>query len=337
MLGVDNAVPLLQVEDLRVSFTAGRGRQRRTVKAVDGVSLQIRDGETLGLVGESGCGKTTLVRTILGLTPPTGGAVRLGGTDFAHLGKRAQRELRPTMQVVFQDPYSALNPRMSVHELIAEPLRLNDRYSAARVDELLEQVGLDPVMGDRLPATFSGGQRQRIGIARALALEPKLLVLDEPVSALDVSVQAQVINLLQRLQSELGLSYLFIAHDLGLVRRVSHRIAVMYLGRIVEQGPPEQIFQSPKHPYTRSLLDSIPISHPSQRGTRARRQLLDGEPPDPANPPSGCAFRTRCQYARDECAVQAPPLTDSNGSAMAETHLAACYFPLDGPALLPAR
>ena len=327
-MSVDAAAPLLDVQDLRVSFTVRRGRAKKVVKAVDGVSLSIVPGRTLGLVGESGCGKTTLVRTILGLTPAGDGRVMLDGQDFTAMNQRRRRALRPTMQVVFQDPYSALNPRMTVHELVAEPLRLNDCYSAARVEELLDQVGLDRSMAERLPAAFSGGQRQRVGIARALALNPRLLVLDEPVSALDVSVQAQVINLLQRLQAELGLSYLFIAHDLGLVRRMAHRIAVMYLGRIVEEGDPDEVFLRPKHPYTRSLLDSIPISHPSQRRLRAARTLLDGEPPDPSNPPSGCTFRTRCAHAQDSCALEAPVLT-VQPTVTGAAHRAACWFPLE--------
>lgn len=321
---------VLRIDDLHVDFPLrGQGVGKRSVlRAVDGVSLTVQRGETLGLVGESGCGKTTLVRAVLGLQKPASGRIFLEGQDLTAMSRRALRARRPKMQVVFQDPYSSLDPRMNVHDIIAEPLRVNGRYRPERVHELLEQVGMTPDVENRLPAAFSGGQRQRIAIARALALEPELLVLDEPVSALDVSIRAQVVNLLTRLQKELGLTYLFIAHDLSVVRFMSRRVAVMYLGRIVEIGDREQIYRAPQHPYTQSLLDAVPVAHPSYRDLRRRRHLA-GEMPNPADPPSGCSFRTRCPRAQERCAAEDPALLDVGG----EGQQAACWFP--GPAAQP--
>jgi oligopeptide/dipeptide ABC transporter ATP-binding protein len=297
--------PLLKVENLSTHFRSRRGAG--VVRAVDGVSFEIGVGETLGLVGESGCGKTTLVRTILGLTPAASGSVRLGDDELAGMSNIARLRHRRRMQVVFQDPATSLNAQWSVEDVIAEPLRINRRYDPARVRQLLNYVGLPVSALRRKPREFSGGQQQRIAIARALALSPELLILDEPVSALDVSIQAQVINLLADLQAELGLSYLFIAHDLSVVRHVSRRVAVMYLGRIVETGTREQVFDDPQHPYTRALLSAIP--RPEPRGREARERIvLRGDLPSPSAPPSGCRFRPRCPAARDVCAVETPLL-----------------------------
>jgi oligopeptide/dipeptide ABC transporter ATP-binding protein len=314
---------VLRVEDLHVSYPVrrGRGGPRRVLHAVDGVDLAVPSGSTVGLVGESGCGKTTLVKTILGLQPATSGRVLVEGEDMLTLRGRRLRQRRPSVQVVFQDPYTSLDPRMSVHELVAEPLRVQGRYRAGRVDELLDQVGLTPAQGRRRPGEFSGGQRQRIGIARALALEPRLLLLDEPVSALDKSIQAQVINLLARLQAELGLSYLFISHDLSVVRHVADTVHVMYLGRIVETGTARDIFADPRHPYTQALISAAPDA---RLGGRARRPRLDlqGDPPDPTDLPSGCPVRSRCPRAQDRCAVESPTLSTWRSG----THGAACLF-----------
>ena len=315
-------VPLLEVQHLRVEF---RGRKtKRSVHAVDDVSLEIRPGETLGLVGESGCGKTTLTRAILGLAKPTAGSIKIDGQEVAGMSRRRMRKYRSKLQVVFQDPYASLDPRMSVHELVAEPLRVNHCYSPSRVDELLDSVGLTREMGRRHPGSFSGGQRQRIGIARALALNPQLLILDEPVSALDVSIQAQVINLLKRLQADLGLTYLFIAHDLAAVRHMSHRVAVMYLGRVVELGTCSEIFSSPQHPYTQSLLAAIPVSDPRDREAQKGRRIIGGDLPDPSDPPSGCRFRTRCPRAQEHCALHDPGFDPGQSTS---EHRAACFFP----------
>jgi len=270
------ATKVLEVDDLHTHFVTRSGlRQKKTVKAVNGVSLNIAKGETLGLVGESGCGKSTLVRTILGLHKATSGTVRLDGQELTSLSRGQRRATSALMQVVFQDPYSSLDPRMTVHEIVAEPLRINRQYSKTRVAELLDQVGLSREMAARKAAEFSGGQRQRIGIARALALQPELLILDEPVSALDVSIQAQVINLLQDLQAELGLAYLFIAHDLSVVRHLSHRIAVMYAGQFVEEGDRDQVFDHPENDYTRALLAAVPVANPHLRVTTPRPRLND--------------------------------------------------------------
>jgi oligopeptide/dipeptide ABC transporter ATP-binding protein len=313
---------VLRIEDLHVTFSVRRGSAKKAIlTAINGVSLSVPRGQTLGLVGESGCGKTTLVRTVLGLQHATKGRILLDNEDLTTMSTRQLRARRPKMQVVFQDPYSSLDPRMTVHDIIAEPLRINHRYNPARIEELLNHVGMTASISKRRPDTFSGGQRQRIAIARALALEPELLVLDEPMSALDVSIRAQVIKVLKRLQSELGLSYLLVAHDLSAVRHMAQQVAVMYLGRIVEYGPRDQVFGVPRHPYTQLLLSSIPV--PSPDGRELRRQEVLGELPDPTSAPSGCAFRTRCPRARAKCADETPALREQD----APEHMAACWFP----------
>jgi len=295
------------------------------VRAVDDVSFNLSQGETLGLVGESGCGKTTLARSVLRLLEPTSGAVRFAGTDITHASRRALAPLRQEMQMVFQDPFASLNPRKRVGQIVGAPLRLHGakgRDVEKRVRELLDRVGLAPEHADRFPHEFSGGQRQRIGIARALALEPRLVVLDEPVSALDVSVQAQIVNLLDDLQRDLGLAYMFVAHDLSVVRHVSGRIAVMYLGKLVELSPAEELYRRPIHPYTEALLAAIPV--PDPRLNRARkRTVLGGEPPSPIDPPPACRFHPRCPRATEVCRTHEPPLTEYPGG-----HLAACHHPL---------
>jgi oligopeptide/dipeptide ABC transporter ATP-binding protein len=312
---------ILRVEHLSKHFQVKGAAGKRTLRAVDDVSFALHPGETLGLVGESGCGKSTLGRTILGLFKADRGAVYLRGHNLVGMSRRAMQTHRRDMQVVFQDPYASLNPRMTVSEVIAEPLKINGRYRPGRVEELMELVGLSADMAARMPSHFSGGQRQRIGIARALALEPKVLILDEPVSALDVSIQAQVVNLLKGLQQDLGLAYLFIAHDLSVVRHISHRIAVMYLGKIVEIGSREQVFGSPTHPYTKSLLSAVPVPDPTGRESRTRI-LLKGDLPDPADPPSGCNFRTRCPRAEALCAATEPALENR----VDEGRSSACHF-----------
>ena len=314
--------PLLRVQDIAVNFHGRSGR--RQVRAVDGVSFDINEGQTLGLVGESGCGKSTLARTILGLIAPDQGQILYRGRATSGMTRRELRALRPKIQVVFQDPQTALDPKMTVHDLVAEPLRINRRYDPRRVAELLDHVGLNPDLAGRHPAGLSGGQRQRIGIARALALDPELIVLDEPVSALDVSIQAQVITLLKRLQRELGLSYLFIAHDLAVVRHMSDHVAVMYLGRIVETGWRDEIFDSPRHPYTQSLLAAVPIASMAGRDERRNRPLLVGEPPDPARLPVGCRFHTRCERSQALCLTDDPAPDQDRGTT---THTSACHFP----------
>ncbi|MGH4035802.1 ABC transporter ATP-binding protein [Actinomycetota bacterium Odt1-20B] len=328
--------PVLQVRDLVKHFPVrSRGLLRRRigdVHAVCGVSFDLYENETLGLVGESGSGKTTTARTLLNLERATAGQVRYQGRELTELSRRQMRPLRRELQIVFQDPYASLDPRIAVHEIVAEPLRIHDRYgpgARAEVRELLRLVGLNPEHGNRFAHEFSGGQRQRVGIARALALRPRVIVLDEPVSALDVSIQAGVLNLLMDLQSELGLSFLFVAHDLSVMRHVAHRIAVMYLGRIVEIAPTRQLFARPAHPYTQALISAIPL--PDPRKERARRRItVQGDVPSPIRPPSGCRFRTRCpKYAnelteseRTACVESVPELVERGGGAPVACHYA---------------
>ncbi len=329
------APPLLEVEHLVVEFPIKRGvlfdRTVGRVHAVSDVSLTLAEGETLGVVGESGCGKTTLARAIARLVDATGGTIRFRGRDITNAGRRELTPVRRELQMVFQDPQASLNPRKRVGQIVGAPLRLRkqagdgerERDVGARVRELLERVGLQAEHVNRFPHEFSGGQRQRIGIARALSTDPRLILLDEPVSALDVSIQAQVVNLLDDLQDELRLSYVFVAHDLSVVRHVSDRIAVMYLGKIVEQAPAEELYVKPIHPYAAALLDAIPIPDPKENRAR-ERHVVRGEPPNPIDPPSGCRFRTRCPRASEICARVEPPLATYPGG-----HLAACHHPLN--------
>ena len=322
--------PLLDVRDLRMHFPVRGGVLRRAqawCRAVDGVSFTLRAGETLGLVGESGCGKSTLGKTIVRLNTPTAGSILFNGTDLAPLSARALKPHRRELQMVFQDPAASLNARHSVGEILSEPFLIHgvgtaaDR--AARITALLDRVGLPANAVDRFPFEFSGGQRQRIGIARALALNPKLIICDEPVSALDVSVQGQVLNLLLDLQRELGLAYLFIAHDLAVVKHVSDRIAVMYLGRIVELADADRIYRHPAHPYTRALLSAIPVAEPRRR---SKRIVLQGDVPSPIHPPAGCPFHPRCPHAQARCRVEAPALRTPDTKR--SDHQVACHFDL---------
>jgi oligopeptide/dipeptide ABC transporter ATP-binding protein len=333
---VNDGVPLLELEHLQMLFPARSGAsegKRGQVHAVDDVTLALADGETLGLVGESGCGKTTLARCAVRLLQPTAGKVRFRGADITSLTWRALRPYRKHMQIVFQDPQGSLNPRKRVRQIIGAALSVGHGVGADddRIRKLLKQVGLNPEHANRFPHEFSGGQRQRIGVARALAVDPRLIVLDEPVSALDVSIQAQVVNLLDDLQDQLGLSYIFVAHDLSVVRHVSNRIAVMYLGKVVELSPAQELYTRPVHPYTVSLLGAIPIPDPRVSRSRAR-QLPRGELPSPMDPPAGCRFHTRCPSATDICRNVEPPLTLYPGG-----HEAACHHPVNvGPSDIAA-
>jgi len=318
---------LVEVKDLRMWFPITQGiiLQRKVghIKAVDGLNFTIRKGETLGLVGESGCGKSTTGRAILQLYRPTGGQVKFDGVELTTLKGEALRRMRRRMQMIFQDPYASLNPRMTVGNIIGEPLEVHNilkgKERRERVQELLEVVGLNPYFVNRYPHEFSGGQRQRIGVARALAVQPDFIVCDEPISALDVSIQAQIINLLEELQSKFGLTYLFIAHDLSVVRHISDRVAVMYLGKIVELTTRDELYNNPLHPYTKALLSAVPIPDPVVEEKR-QRIILQGDVPSPANPPSGCRFRTRCPVKMDICAEEEPAWRD-----VGTDHWVACY------------
>jgi len=321
------STPLIRVQDLTKHFyipTGFLGRSNIVVKAVDGVSFDIKAGETLGMVGESGCGKSTTGRAVLQLHKPTSGKVFFDGRELTTLSHEELRLLRTRFQMVFQDPYASLNPRHSVGAIIAEPLVIHGIMSGSelqdRVTELLELVGLNPAYRNRFPHEFSGGQRQRIMIARALSVKPDFIVCDEPISALDVSIQAQVVNLLQELQEKLGVAYLFIAHDLSMVKHISHRVAVMYLGKIVELAERKALFDNPIHPYTQSLTSAVPIPNPKLE-RRRQRIILKGEPPSPANPPSGCVFHPRCPIAKEVCKVETPQFSE-----IQRGHFAACHF-----------
>jgi peptide/nickel transport system ATP-binding protein len=331
----DTKNEILRVTDLHTHFPVrSRGLIRRVighVKAVDGISFAVDPGETLGLVGESGSGKTTVARSVLMLVRPTSGKVEIDGQDITRLSSRELVPVRRKASMIFQDPYTALNPRQTVGAIVSAPFQIQGVRPQGgirkAVQELMERVGLNPEHYNRYPSEFSGGQRQRIGIARSIALRPKLIVCDEPVSALDVSIQAQIINLLRDLQHEFGLSYLFVAHDLAVVRQISHRVAVIYLGHMMETAPRETIYAAPLHPYTHSLLSAVPIPDPRLQKERSRI-VLEGDLPSPINPPSGCVFRTRCFQVQERCSVEVPPLVE-----MAPGHLVACHFPV---ATLPA-
>jgi oligopeptide/dipeptide ABC transporter ATP-binding protein len=330
----DTSQPLLEVTDLVRHFPVrSSGIVRRTigqVQAVDGVSFSVQRGSSLGLVGESGCGKSTTGRVITRLIDPTSGSIKFEGKEIGGISQRQMRDRRRDIQIIFQDPYTSLNPRHTVGAIVGAPLDVHNivpkKQRLQRVQELLERVGLNPEHYNRYPSEFSGGQRQRIGIARAIALNPKMIVADEPVSALDVSIQAQVVNLMQDLQRELGIAFLFIAHDLAIVRHFCPEIAVMYLGKIVEIGPREWVYDQPHHPYTQALLSAVPDIKQAAIGGRRERIKLEGDVPSPINPPSGCRFRTRCWKAQDICAKQEPPLLQ-----ISPGHSAACHFaePMD--------
>lgn len=331
--------PLLKVDNLVKHFPIKKGllqRQVAAVKAVDGISFDVRPGETLGVVGESGCGKSTMGRLITRLLEPTGGTIEFEGKDITHLGVSAMRPMRRDVQMIFQDPYSSLNPRHTVGTIVSAPFKLQgvtpEGGVKKAVQDLLSLVGLNPEHYNRYPHEFSGGQRQRIGIARALALKPKLVVADEPVSALDVSIQAQVVNLLDDLQDELGLTYVIIAHDLSVIRHVSDRIAVMYLGKIVELTDRKSLYEAPMHPYTKALMSAVPVPDPRRRGVASGRILLKGDVPSPISPPSGCRFHTRCWKATDVCKTQEPPLI-----ALKTGHQVACHHPENAPDQVPGE
>ncbi|HEY1362928.1 MAG TPA: dipeptide ABC transporter ATP-binding protein [Xanthobacteraceae bacterium] len=317
--------PLLEVQGLSKHFPVVRGVLRRTVGhvlAVDGVSFSIERGETLGLVGESGCGKSTVARSVLRLIEPTSGSIKLDGTDITLLGRAALRPFRRQMQIIFQDPFSSLDPRMTAGAIVGEPLRVHGLLHGSarrhRIASLFERVGLRPAQMDAYPHQFSGGQRQRIGIARALALEPRLIVADEPVSSLDVSIQAQVLNLMVDLQRELGIAYLFISHNLAVVEHISDRIAVMYLGRIVELADKRTLFTTPQHPYTEALLAAVPVPDPT---VKRRKRILQGDVPSPVHPPAGCHFHPRCPCAVERCRLEAPPLREVRRGQWVACHL----------------
>ena len=319
---MDEREVIVSIDHVKTYFQGGKGfGKRQVIKAVDDISLDIYRGETVGLVGESGCGKSTLGRTIVRLHEPTEGRILVNGEDIANLSGAGLKRFRKNIQLIFQDPYASLNPRMTVGEIIREPMVIHQIYPTRkeqdeRVAELLRMVGLKPDHIRRYPHEFSGGQRQRISIARTLALGPEFIVCDEPISALDVSIQAQIINLLKQIQRELGIAYLFIAHDLSMVKYISDRIGVMYLGRLVELGDSKQVYEKPLHPYTQALLSAVPVPDP-EAGKTKKRMILRGELPSPANPPSGCPFRTRCPYAMNQCAEIRPPLKDVNGRLVA--------------------
>jgi peptide/nickel transport system ATP-binding protein len=331
---------LLKVTDLQRHFpfreVQGLRMVKATVKAVDGISFTVNEGQTLGLVGESGCGKSTTSRLVTRLDEPTGGTIEFEGRDISHLKEHELRDIRRHVQMIFQDPYSSLNPRQTVGAILSTPLRVHGLHKGkekARVQQLLELVGLNPEHINRYPSEFSGGQRQRIGIARALAVEPKLIIADEPVSALDVSIQAQVMNLLAKLRNDLDLAFIFVAHDLGVVRHFCDQVAVMYLGKIVEYGDKKKIYEAPEHPYTQALLSAAPDINVARGIAPKERIRLVGDVPSPIDPPSGCRFRTRCWKAQDICAAQEPPLLSATADASTRTfreggiHLQACHFP----------